>query len=142
MARRAVRSTMLAVATLFAFASLVPATLDPVVAHAAEADEEKPKKSVAPEDVYYGDAKKWDKPAEVDPDAVYAQIEEYKQILAEGLKPSDPKYSILMSKASRKFCSAVKKTAKDGGYDLVARLGSVKGVDSVPNITSDVIGAL
>jgi hypothetical protein len=103
---------------------------------------EKPKKSVDAADVYFGDARKWDKPAEVDADQVYAKIDEYKEILDKGLKPDDPKYEILMSKASKRFACAVKKAAKDGGYDLVARIGAVKGVDSVPDITSDAIAKL
>lgn len=103
---------------------------------------EKPKKSVEAADVYLGDARKWDKPAEVDADKVYAKIDEYKEIVEKGLKADDPKYEILMSKASKRFTCAVKKAAKDGGYDLVARIGSVKGVDAVPDITSDVIAKL
>jgi hypothetical protein len=103
---------------------------------------EKPKKSVDPADVYYGDATKWEKPAEVDADKVYANIDEYKEIIDKGLKPGDAKYEILMCKASKKFSKAVKKTAKDAGYDLVARKGSVKGVESVPDITSDVVSNL
>jgi hypothetical protein len=103
---------------------------------------EKPKKSVDAADVYFGDAREWSKPAEVDPDKVYAKIDEYKQIRDKGLKAGDPKYELLMCKASKRFTCAVKKTAKDGSYDLVAKLGSVKGVDSVPDITSDVIAKL
>ena len=103
---------------------------------------EKPKKSVAAADVYFGDAREWSKPAEVDPDQVYAKIDEYKEILDKGLKAGDPKYDLLMCKASKRFSCAVKKAAKDGTYDLVAKLGAVKGVDSVPDITSDVIAKL
>ena len=108
----------------------------------ALAGDEKEKKSVDAADVYYGDARKWDTPAEVDPDKVYAQIDEYKEILEKGLKPDDPKYEILMCKASKRFSCAVKKTAKELGYDLVAKIGAVKGVASVPDITSDVIAKL
>jgi len=100
------------------------------------------KKSVDPADVYVGDAKKWDKPAEVDADKVYAKIDEYKQVVDGSLKPGDAKYEILMSKASKRFCAAVKKAAKDGGYDLVAKIGSVKGVATPPDITADVIADL
>jgi len=121
---------------------LLPFAVTSASSGRALAAEEKPKKSVDAADVYFGDAKTWDKPAEVDANQVYAKIEEYKQILDDGLKPGDAKYELLLSKASKRFSRAVKKAAKDGGYDLVARLGSVKGVDSVPNITSDVIAKL
>jgi hypothetical protein len=114
----------------------------PLGASRAWAADEKPKKSVDAADVYYGDAKVWEKPAEVDADKVYAKIDEYKQIVDDGLKPGDAKYEILIAKASKRFKCAVKKAAKDAGYDLVARLGSVKGVDSVPDITADAIAKL
>jgi hypothetical protein len=103
---------------------------------------EKPKKSVAAADVYFGDAREWSKPAEVDADKVYAKIDEYKEILDKGLKAGDPKYELLMCKASKRFSCAVRKAAKDASYDLVAKTGAVKGVDSVPDITSDVIAKL
>jgi hypothetical protein len=111
-------------------------------AYAGDDDKDKAKKSVDADDVYVGDAKTWDKPAEVDADKVYAKIDEYKQIVDGGLKPGDAKYEILMSKASKRFCSAVKKAAKDGGYDLVAKLGAVKGVSTPPDVTSDAIANL
>jgi hypothetical protein len=107
-----------------------------------EKDKDKPKKSVDADDVYVGDAKKWDKPAEVDADKVYAKIDEYKQIVDGGLKPGDAKYEILMCKASKRFYAAVKKSAKDGGYDLVAKIGAVKGVSTPPDVTSDAIANL
>ena len=99
-------------------------------------------KSVAAADVYVGDARDWSKPAEVDADQIYAKIDEYKEILEKGLKPGDAKYDLLMCKASKRFTCAVKKAAKDGSYDLVAKVGAVKGVDSVPDVTSDVIAKL
>jgi len=101
-----------------------------------------PKKTVDPEAVFYGDARDWKKPAEVDASLVYAEIEEYKQIREEKLQASDARYGVLLSKANKRFKCAVRKAAKDGEYDLVAKIGSVKGVDSVPSITSAVIGKL
>src|SRR5262245_13803362 len=105
-------------------------------------DKDKPKKSVDADDVYVGDAKKWDKPAEVDADKIYAKIDEYKQIVDGGLKPGDAKYEIRMSMASKRFCAALKKTAKDAGYDLVAKLGAVKGVATPPDVTATAIANL
>jgi hypothetical protein len=109
---------------------------------AAVAADEAPRKTVDADAVFFGDAREWAKPAEVDADAVYAQIEEYKKIVDDKIDPSDPKYGVLMSKARKRFLHAVRAVAKDGGYDLVARLGSVQGVENVPNITQDVIGKL
>ncbi len=136
------RSGIAVAAIVLAGMAVTPLALATFGESARTAGDEKPAKQVDPADVYYGDAKKWEKPAEVKPDDVYAKIDEYKQIVDEGLKPGDPKYDILMAKASKRFTGAVKKAAKDGGYDLVARVGSVKGVAGVPDITSDVIEKL
>lgn len=104
---------------------------------------EKPKRTVEAADVYYGDpASEWSKPAEVDADAVFAEIEEFKRIRDEKIEPGDAKYDLLLSKATRRFKAAVRAAAKDGGYDLVAKVGSVKGCDSVPAITQTVISKL
>jgi Skp family chaperone for outer membrane proteins len=109
---------------------------------AEKKEAEKPKKAVDSADVYYGDSRAWAKPAEVDPDQVYAKIDEYKEILEKGLKPGDAKYELLLCKASKRFTCAVKKAAKDGTYDLVAKSGAVKGVEEVPDLTADVIAKL
>jgi hypothetical protein len=136
---------VIAVAALVSSAPVLCARLDPSsgVAYAGDdAAAEKPKKSVEAADVYVGDAAKWEKPAEVDADKVYAKIDEYKEIVDKGLKPDDPKYELLMCKASKRFRCAVKKAAKDGSYDLVAKIGAVKGVAGVPDITSTAIDKL
>ncbi len=123
-------------------------TLAPLAAFAgdgvrAQDTPEKPKRSVEAADVYYGDpASEWSKPAEVDADAVFAEIEEFKRIRDEKIEPGDAKYDLLLSKATRRFKAAVRAAAKDGGYDLVAKIGSVKGCDSVPAITQTVISKL
>jgi hypothetical protein len=135
------RALLMSAAVAAFLAAGVASSISATPAFAGDEDK-KPKKSVDPADVYFGDAAKWEKPAEVDPDKVYAKIEEYKEIVDQGLKPGDAKYEILMCKASKRFTKAVKKAAKDGTYDLAAKKGSVKGVDSVPEITDDVIADL
>lgn len=119
---------------------LVPA--DDPKAPEKEKDKEAPKKSVDPDGVVCGDARNWAKPAELDMDAVYREIAEYKEILEKKIEPSDAKYGVLMTKARTRFLDAVRAAAKDGGYDLVAKTGSVKGVENVPVITQDVIKKL
>ena len=134
-----------AVAALASSLPAIGARLDGSCGAAYAGDEkpaEKSKKSVDAADVYVGDASKWDKPAEVDADRIYAKIDEYKEIVDNKLKPGEPKYELLMCKASKRFRCAVKKAAKDGSYDLVARTGSVKGVTGVPDITSTAIEKL
>ena len=136
---------VIAVAALTAAAPSLCAQFDPATGVAFAGDDaaaEKPKKSVDASDVYVGDAAKWEKPAEVDADKVYAKIDEYKEIVDNKLKPGDPKYELLICKASKRFRCAVKKAAKGGSYDLVAKIGAVKGVTGVPDITSDAIEKL
>ena len=120
----------------------LPAIVPGLSGRAALAEEDKPAKSVDASDVYLGDAKKWEKAAVVDADKVYAKIDEYKEIVDNGLKPGDAKYELLLAKASKRFHCAIKKAAKDGGYDLVARSGSVKNAGAVPDITADAIAKL
>lgn len=135
----AVRTTLILATAL---GLLAGAASLPCGAVPAWADQEAPKKSVDAEAVYFGDAREWAKPAEVDADAVYAQIEEYKRIVEEKIESSDPKYGVLMTKARKRFLAALRAVAKDAGYDLIARVGSVKGVESVPVVTQDVIAKL
>lgn len=131
----------------FAFLACLP-TLAPIASFAeggapVQDAPEKPKRTVEAADVYYGDpASEWSKPAEVDADAVFAEIEEFKRIRDEKIEPGDAKYDLLLSKATRRFKAAVRAAAKDGGYDLVAKIGAVKGCDSVPAITQTVISKL
>lgn len=125
-----------------ALALVAPAAL-PGVSHADEpVPAEKAKSSVAPENVYLGNAANFTKPAEVDADAVYAEIAEYKRVRDESIQPGTAEYDLLMSKASRRFYKALRQAQKDGGYDLVARSGSVTSPDAVPDVTADVIAAL
>lgn len=102
----------------------------------------KPRPTVNPSDVYFGDGRAFRKPAEVDADLVYAEISAYKEIRDQKLKAGTPRYQLLLSKASRAFTRAVRKAAKKHGYDLVAKPGSVKGAKEIADITQHVIDAL
>ncbi len=121
-----------------------------LAAPASRADEPAPKQEQEQERqmrvdagaVYFGSASSFKKPAEVDADSVYRQIPEYKRILDEGIESGTAKYDLLMNKASCKFLAAVKKAARAGEYDLVARRGSVEGADSVADLTQSVIDSL
>ncbi len=108
----------------------------------ADAAETKKKAHVDAAAVYFGNAKHWSKPAEVDPDLVYAEIPEYRKIVEDELEPDDPKYQLLLSKASKRFLAAVAKAARDAGHDMVARSGSIQNVEDVPDLTQSVIDRL
>jgi Skp family chaperone for outer membrane proteins len=102
----------------------------------------KPRVSVDASDTVYGNSKVFSTPAEVDVDKVYAKISEYREISEKSIATSDPQHAILLAKASRKFNCAIRKAAKVGGYDLIAKKGTVKGLESVTDLTVDVIERL
>lgn len=82
--------------------------------------------------VYYGDAKSFKCPAEVDANAVFSHIKEFREIRDRKLTSKDPEYWLLIEKANRRFYRAVKKAARAGAWDLVAE----KGGFNVPEGTS------
>ena len=99
-----------------------------------------------PNKVYFGNARLFQKPCEIDSDRVYKHIPEYKEILDKGLTDKSPRYHFLMKKASARFNEAVKQMARDMDHDLVAQKGIVKkakkGAKDVPDRTDDVIANL
>ena len=123
-------------------------TGDAALTGAARADEpakqekKKPRPTVDAAAVYFGNAGNFHKPAEVDTNRVWAEIPEYKKLLEDELEPGSAQYEVLLEKASRRFTTAVRKAARAGGYDLVARSGSVKNVKDVPDLTQSVIDRL
>ena len=137
--RRVLRATAFTAAVALASICGQVAAAGAVPAVAGETEQ---KKSVETEAVFFGDARNWSKPAEVDQDAVFAEISEYKEIIDGKIEPSDPKYGVLMTKARKRFLQAVRTVAKDASYDLIAKVGSVKGVEGVPVVTQDVIAKL
>ncbi len=108
----------------------------------AKQEKKKPRPTVDAAAVYFGNASNFHKPAEVDTNRVWAEIPEYKKLLEDELEPGSAAYELLLEKASRRFTSAVRKAARAGGYDLVARSGSVKNVTDVPDLTQSVIDRL
>ena len=86
--------------------------------------------------VYLGQAATCKAPSVVDADRVFRSIPEYKRIVEKGLTEKDAEYSLLLLKATKRFRTAVESAAKDGSYDLVAAVGSVKWEGhTVPDVT-------
>jgi hypothetical protein len=93
--------------------------------------------------VYFGRACASAAPATVDADKLFRSIPEYKRILNGRLTERDPKYSVYMLRATRKFRAAVAKAAGDGAYDLVAAAGTVTwDGGAVPDITETALARL
>jgi hypothetical protein len=94
--------------------------------------------------LYYGDEKKFSRPAVLEAAKVYEKIPAYRSILDRRLTPDDPEYWPLMRKASAAFVKALKSVCSRDGYDLVGELGSIEPSDgeaAVPDITLKVTEA-
>lgn len=104
------------------------------------ADEPPTAPRVDPTLVYHGNATAFESPAEVSSDEVYAEIDEYRQVVDERLKERDPRYWFLLRRASERFRGALQREAKDLGHDLVAERGSVRwDKGAVPDLTRGVV---
>lgn len=94
-------------------------------------------------DVYLGNARLFKRPCHISADRVYRKIPEYQEILQKKLTDDDPKYHLLMKKASQRFTEAVKQMARDLDHDLVAEVGAIKKdkeeAKSIPDRTDEVI---
>ena len=92
--------------------------------------------------VYLGDPDRFDRPATVDLDAIYAEIPEYREIRSRGLGRDDARYTFLLLKSSRRFLRALERIAERDGYDLIAGQGAIRTEHEVPDVTAGVIGLL
>ena len=93
--------------------------------------------------IYFGRGSHPRAPAEVAADSVWAEIPEYRQIVAEELTDDDPKYHILLRKATARFDRALGKAAERDGYDMIGEIGAIgRSSDEaapIPDITDDLI---
>jgi len=93
--------------------------------------------------IYFGRAKHPKTPGVCRADDVWAAIPEYKKILEEELTDSDPRYHLLLKRATKRFQSALKKLAKRDGHDVIGEVGSIKAVGkkkkALPIVTKSLI---
>ncbi len=122
-------------------AVLLAATAGP-----AAAEDKTDYRVVDPSGVYFGNPRLFKKPVLVNCDRVYRAIPEYVEILEKNLTDRDVRYHFLMRKASDKFAAAVRSVATEGGYDLVAGIGTVvpanKETPALPEATDAAIKKL
>ena len=99
--------------------------------------------TVKEEQVYYGNAKEYSNPAQLELAKVLDATKEYQRIKKEKIKSENPLYWILLQRANEKVQAAIKKVAENKKYDLVGELGYITGnTNPIPNITQQVIEAL
>ena len=93
--------------------------------------------------IYYGSGKHPKTPAVCAADDVWAEIPEYKTIVEDELTASDPRYHLLLKRATKRFQRALKKLARRDSYDMIGESGSIKAVGknkkSIPTVTRDLI---
>ncbi|MHC4940166.1 MAG: hypothetical protein ACYTHK_14555 [Planctomycetota bacterium] len=93
--------------------------------------------------IYYGSGKHPKAPAVCDADDVWGRIPEYQTIVADELTASDPRYHLLLKKATKRFQRALRKLARRDSYDMIGEIGSIKAVGkkskSIPTVTKDLI---
>ena len=74
-------------------------------------------------------------------DDVWSEIPEYKEIVDENLTDDDPKWHLLMAKATERFNKALKKLAQRDSYDMLGEVGAItaKGKKTIPDVTKEMI---
>ena len=99
--------------------------------------------TVKEEKIYYGTAKEYSSPAQLELCKVLDATKEWQRIKKEKIKNDNPLYWILVQRANEKVQAAIKKVATDKKYDLVGELGYITGnPNPIPEITQQVIEAL
>lgn len=88
------------------------------------------------DDVYYGNHRKFKRPAEVNAKKVFMAIPSYKEIVEKDIKKDSALYIAKLSKANKVFLKAVKKYAEANKFDLVCEEGALK---KAHNATDDVV---
>jgi len=99
--------------------------------------------TIKEERIYYGNAKEYSSPAQLEWCKVLDATKEYQRIKKEKIKSDNPLYWILLQRANEKVQAAIKKVAEKKKYDLIGELGYITGnTDPIPDITQSVIEAL
>ena len=104
----------------------------------AEATEEQ--YQIDEEKIYYGNAKKFQKPCVIEAQKVYEGIPSYQKIVENGFTKDSPEYWPLMRKAASAFVRALKAVCKEGKFDLVGEIGAIDTpAGKVPDVTEEVL---
>jgi hypothetical protein len=96
---------------------------------------------VDPEGIYLGTGTHPKTPGVMTADDVWKEIPEYKQIIEDELTEDDPKYHLLMLKATERFNQALKTLAKRESYDMLGEVGAIvaKSGGEIPDVTAEMI---
>ena len=92
--------------------------------------------ALSTEEVYYGNARRYENPVEINAKKVFMAIPAYKEIVDKQIDTTSAVYLGKLEEANKAFAAAVASYAQDNGYDLVCEEGRIK---NAPNGTEDVI---
>jgi hypothetical protein len=90
-------------------------------------------------DVYYGNARRYSKPAEVNAKKVFMAIPAYREIVEKNIEKDSALYIIKLTEANKVFREVIAAYAKDNSYDMVCEEGKAEGAR---NVTDDVVKVL
>ena len=96
------------------------------------------------ESVYYGDSRRFKKPACVDKKKVFKEHPCYQTIVKENISPDIARYWLIINKINESIREAYKKVEGKYGYDLIGKIGYITDnegnpVKEIPDITNLVI---
>jgi uncharacterized lipoprotein len=101
-----------------------------------------PQETVDSSKIYYGEAKGFEKPAEIDYKKIYEETPEYKEIKSKKVSRDTGRYWILNDKANNRVLRAVKAVGDETEYDLIAEsgyLGSLETAIPATDVSKNVI---
>ena len=91
------------------------------------------------EEVYYGDRRRYRKPAAVKAKKVFMAIPAYKEIVEKDIEEDSALYLKKLAEANKIFLDVLKEFAEDNGYDLICEEGAL---DDATVVTDDVVEAV
>ena len=101
-------------------------------------------KKIDPNLIYFGNPRRYRRPAVLTLSLVFAQLPSYLELKGKGYGPADAEYWILLNKANARFNAALARVLEVEFHDLVVELGAMKFPPSVApvDITDLVIAEL
>ena len=90
-------------------------------------------------DVYLGNYRRYNKPAELNAKKAFMAIPAYREIVEKNIEKDSALYIIKLAEANKVFRDVLAAYAKDNNYDMICEEGKVEGAH---NITDDVVKIL
>lgn len=88
-------------------------------------------KKIDPNLVYFGNPRRYRRPAVLTLSLVFAQLPSWLELKREGYGPADAEYWILLNKANARFNAALSRVLEVEFHDLVVEMGAMKFPPSV-----------